>query len=218
MRTAYPNLRLLVQFSDALEIPEPCRMLEVITKSRNELYPPGHECYDSDEYLEKFQYECLLVRVLHVLNVRREKKRIASFLNDTYEGAKDWAFVTVGFNDSIVTDVNETGVFNTVVAKVISTTGFMDVKFVCEKHRVNGIHRHIHFLIRTELRKSKIIQYIHQKTKQYTYGIQCVDVKTYKDGRLEVYENYIKGEKKEEKMSCVEKDRIWRREKQIREE
>lgn len=217
LRVAYPNLRSLVQFSDALDIGEPCRFLEVFMKARSELYPLGHELYDSDEYLEKVQYEYLLVRVLHELNVRKEKKRIASFLSNTYEGEKDWAFVTVGFNDSIVTDVNETGVFNAVVAKVIGTAGFMDVKFVCEKHRVNGIHRHIHFLIKTDLKKSKIIQYVHQKTKAYTYGSQCVDVKTWKDARLEVYENYISGNKKEEKMSYVEKDKEWRRACGIRE-
>lgn len=148
---------------------------------------------------------------------RRERMNISKLVRGeaTEENTK-WYFVTIGFNDSIVTDENEVKVFNSVIDKILKTKGFENIRFVAEKFRQDGIHRHIHFLIDSDYKKSKIIQYVYQKCKNHVHGQQAVDVKTYKDNSKLVYENYIAGRKRIEKLKFVEMDREWRAAREIR--
>lgn len=124
-----------------------------------------------------------------------------------------WFFITVGWLDSIRLTEMKT------LSKKVKELKYWDkVYAVNEKHRENGIHYHTHFLVHTELPKSKIFQYIKQVSGM-RYVIANYQSKTpssidiIKKGEkapYEVYFNYVHGIKKPEKMPFVEKDKIWR--------
>lgn len=128
----------------------------------------------------------------------------------------NWIFVTLNFNDTEPI----TGQKMLHFAQEICKKDWVEnATFVLEKHRCQGIHHHIHLLIdlNTHQRKGKIIELIYKigGLRRYCAGKQYVDVKCAKDALRaprDVYENYVSGNKKEEKMFFVIKDRQWRKE------
>lgn len=171
----------------------------------------------SKETIEKAAYEYMVTKAEQELLRRQAKSLVQTILSPDTTNTK-WAFVTVNFDDTRITDATEVKILNQAVNKIINTPGLTNAKYVVEKFRKEeGIHRHIHFLFDTELRKSKIIQYIFQKVKDHVVGPQFIDVKTYKDNKKSVYEDYVRGVKRDEKMEYVEADRRWRKAKGIME-
>jgi len=127
---------------------------------------------------------------------------------------KKWFFVTIGFDDSIITPTGVKDAIN----KLDGIKGITVTHMVAEKHRRNPngelyIHHHIHMLIDTDYPKSKVIQYVFQRVKKYVGSSNFVDVKN--DGDRERYEKYINGDKTSGKMDLVEMDRTWRLENNI---
>lgn len=124
-----------------------------------------------------------------------------------------WYFITVGYDDSNIT-VDKIRSYS---LKVANLKYFMDPFYVNEKFRKNDkgeiyIHHHTHFLVKCELPKTKVIQYVYQAVKKVVASPNFVDVKSYKDkvGSYEQKLAYIQGDKKQEKLECVELDRTWR--------
>lgn len=124
-----------------------------------------------------------------------------------------WYFITVGYDDANITVDN----IRKYSQKVAMLPQFEMPVYVNEKFRKNDkgeiyIHHHTHFLVKCELSKSKVIQYVYQAVKKVVAGPNFVDVKSYKDnvGSYEQKLAYIQGEKKQEKLECVDLDRTWR--------
>lgn len=162
--------------------------------------------YQMMEYREKIWYE---------MQVRREKRKLENLIFGQ-TGSKTY-FVTIGFDDNLFKDDNEAMIINPLVKKIIDTAGFDNVKFVVEKFRKDDkgniyVHRHVHFMIDTFLKKSKVIQFCFQKVKRFVAGQNFVDVKL---DMARSHDKYINGMKTEAKLECVEKDRVWRKEKKI---
>lgn len=129
-----------------------------------------------------------------------------------------WFFITVGYDDKSITDEK----IIKFSQKVAELKYWDEVNYVNEKFRRSEageimIHHHTHYLVKTSLPKSKVVQYVYQTVKSCVVGQQFVDVKSYKDkvGTYEQKLKYIQGEKIESKMECVEMDRKWRQEKGI---
>lgn len=125
---------------------------------------------------------------------------------------KKYFFVTVGFDDKQSNVVQN---MKTFVSKFKTTPGIDIHSYVCEKHRKDNlgkpvIHHHIHYLIRTDFAKTKVIQFCFQKAKKFIAGKQFIDCQN--DGEFSRYEKYIEGDKQESKKECIELDRIWRSE------
>lgn len=144
------------------------------------------------------------------------KKLVISDLGTKNE---KWYFITVGYDDKTITD-EKIIKFSTKVAELKYWEG--DIYYVNEKYRKNPngeiyIHHHTHYLVKTNLTKTKVIQYVYQAVKNGISGQNFIDVKTYKDnlGTYEQKKKYIQGDKIESKMECIELDRKWRNEKNI---
>lgn len=172
------------------------------------------EPFTEDE-ITKMEVDVLRSRIWEEFQIRREKRKLEKLIFGG-DGNKHW-FVTIGLDDKQFKDDNEAMIINPLVKKLIDTPGFDDVRFVVEKFRINDdgdiyIHRHIHMVFDSSLRKSKIVQFCFQKAKKYVAGSNFIDVKPDPD---RVRDKYIKGEKKDIKIKCVEMDRSWRKEKKI---
>jgi hypothetical protein len=126
-------------------------------------------------------------------------------------GPVKWMFITIGFNDEVVSPFH----MKRVQAQMERFNGFSDIKYVHEKFRLSGIHHHTHYLVKTDLAKSTVLQKIWQfaRIKEVVVGKQFIDIKTHKDGsNYENYLKYISGEKKPDKLPLVEQDKKWRQE------
>lgn len=146
------------------------------------------------------------------LEVEKDMKQLTGAKKSKY------FFVTVGFDDKTIT-VPKIKKFRESVLKMAG------VKFhshVVEKFRRNDKgdiyeHHHMHFLIETDYYKAKVVQYFYTKATNKLNTVVAaksfIDVKN--DASFEVYEKYISGEKKQEKMACVEMDKKWRLENEI---
>lgn len=145
--------------------------------------------------------------------LRRSQSRLAEIrrLTNLSESDENWAFITIGYNDQIITPQHMKNISN----KVSSLKHWTEFKFVHEKFRESGIHHHTHFLVRTssKIPKSKIIQYVFQTCdKKQVSDKRYIDVKTSKDGRsYKDYEKYISGDKQERKLSFCKQDSEWRK-------
>ena len=128
----------------------------------------------------------------------------------------NWIFLTLNFNDTEPITGNKMLHF---AQEICKKDWVAKASFVIEKHRVQGIHHHVHMLIDLNIhqRKGKTIELVYKIAglKKYCSGKQYVDVKCSKDisrAPRDVYENYVLGNKKEEKMIFVCNDRKWRKE------
>lgn len=128
---------------------------------------------------------------------------------------KNWFLVTVGFDDAAIKG-KEPEIMRKAHSKIVETAGLEISAYVFEKHRKDGearlyIHHHIHYVIQTDYAKSKVIQFIYQKVKNFGVGSKnFIDVST--NGTLQTALKYVAGDKKIDKLECIELDKIWRQE------
>lgn len=203
---AYKTYDQLVTLAKALEVP--FRLPDDVYFDRS-----GNVAIPEDICLQT-KMDLLKMDIYEEMLVRREKKNIERLL---FGQEQKFCFVTVGFNDNHFDDTNEALLINPAIEKIVATPGFDNVQFVVEKFRKNEkgevyIHRHVHLLIDTNLRKGKVIQYIFQKAKKICDAPNFID---YKIGERFRFEKYIKGDKTDGKLECVEMDKKWRSEKKI---
>lgn len=212
---AYDTIEKLQLLAQALELD--CSSIDYVVhcvldyRARH----PGNQGNLTDEEISAYQLGEYRERIWHEMQVRREKRKLEKLIFGQ-EGTKSY-FVTIGLDDKQFKEDNEAMIINPLVKRIIDTPGFENIKFVVEKYRRNDqgdiyVHRHIHLLFDSNLRKSKVIQFCFQKAKRYVAGQNFIDVKQ-DNGRAR--EKYIRGEKTETKLECVEKDRSWRKEKKI---
>lgn len=161
-------------------------------------------------------YQYLLCKAETAILEKRMRLNVGKLISPEGKPDRGWYFVTINFDDNIVTDDVETLAFNTSVRKIYNTPIFSNVRFVCEKFRKEeGIHRHIHMLVDSSAPKSRVIQQVFQKVKKYCGSDRFIDVKNWTNANREVYEEYIRGNKQSSKMEYVEKDKAWRQQKKI---
>jgi len=118
-------------------------------------------------------------------------------------------FMTIGFDDKIITvPMIKESIFKLKELKDIDLG-----EYVVEKYRKDDagniyIHHHIHSIVYTDKPKSKVIQYIYQKLKKVIASSNFIDLK--REQPIENYLKYIAGDKRDEKLECVFKDKEWR--------
>lgn len=177
--------------------------------------------FDLDSHRDDMIIMRLKWAIKDAIELRRARRDIAALVNDDGNAETRKWFVTVNFDDVVVTDKVESGVISNFMDRVTSISGLNVISYVPEKFREGGkqIHRHIHMIIESDYKKSKVIQYIFQKNikvgKEKSLAIskkEFIDVKKWESH----HDNYIKGIKRDEKQDCVEMDRVWRAEKGIK--
>jgi len=143
--------------------------------------------------------------------IKEREKRVCAG-----EGEINFAFITIGYNEQTIT-VNA---MREIGQKVSQLKYWDTCQMVHEKHRLNGIHHHTHFLVTYTgtMYKTKILQYLMQLrcVKSHVVNKSFIDVKgtPCKDSKfrkLIEFQKYIEGDKTTEKMECVEKDALWRK-------
>lgn len=121
-------------------------------------------------------------------------------------GSKQLAyFCTIGFNHQTYTISSCVDVINT----ILTFPWVLSCRAIFEFHRENGEHPHCHFLINTDIQKSKVVEKIWatKGIKKICLKKSFIDVKL----ALPVHSKYIMLEKQESKMAYVAKDIIWRK-------
>jgi len=118
-------------------------------------------------------------------------------------------FVTIGFNHqtwSVATCV-------AVIKRILALSWIDNATAVFELHRENGEHPHCHFLIDTKFTKSKILEKLWavRDIKRIVLQKAFIDYKVAQPYHVK----YIHGDKVEEKMPFVEKDKLWRQQNNI---
>lgn len=128
-----------------------------------------------------------------------------------------WAFITVGFNEQTITPSKMLSVSK----KISELKYFKSCEFVLEKHRENGIHHHTHFLVRFHGKQylSKMLGWVYQVRgmKDVCLKREFIDIlgplNKKKDFQsYQIYHEYIRGNKRDQKLKYVELDRKWREE------
>jgi len=131
-----------------------------------------------------------------------------------------WGFVTIGFNEQTLTIPKILRVCD----RIAHHRYVKHCLYVIEKHRENGVHHHAHMLItfKEKYASSIIIQDFYKVAgmREIVTNKAFIDVKSpYKKKCIcqpyALYDQYIRGHKKEEKMKYVEMDRQWRNENNI---
>lgn len=123
------------------------------------------------------------------------------------------SFVTVGFNHQEFTVKKALQFINS----VLNSGKILDGTFaVIENFRHNGEHPHVHFKMywSGQTYKSELIQAIQRSThgKKLILKKEFIDIKEFIEG---VHDKYLNGDKKEDKMICVQKDIDWRNKNKI---
>jgi len=118
-------------------------------------------------------------------------------------------FITVGFDDKNIT-IDK--IKKCVKGLKEMSCGILE-HMTIEKFRKDDSgkiyeHHHIHFIFCADYAKSKVLQFVYQKVQKYVQSKNFVDIKECTDVRRK----YVLGEKKSEKMECVELDKKWRSE------
>jgi len=114
-------------------------------------------------------------------------------------------FVTIGFNHQTYTIPKCKAVIET----ILSFPWVVKCRAVFEMHRENGIHPHVHFVITTDITKSKVIEKIWA-----TAGIKKIVLKkSFIDCKpaLPVHFNYVLLIKQESKQQYIVKDIAFRK-------
>jgi len=161
-----------------------------------------------DKALILYQWDCDRLK-----KYEAEMARHHQYLKDLGNtGDVKWAFITIGWNDEVVTP----SVMRRYGQQIKELPYWDTIQLVHEKYRLDGIHHHTHFLVffRDNYKSSLINKLFALKgIKKFIYGKQSID---YRDKRgnttLDTYRRYIVGDKTAEKLPCVEKDKIWRKE------
>lgn len=130
-----------------------------------------------------------------------------------------YLFITVNFDDS--SNITAKKMLD-IAQKLCKLRYFVSGKYVLEKFREQeGIHHHIHFLVKTSTREkvSDICKAIYKPkyVKDYVKGIQFIDIKnpyaanaSKRAQAYDVYDKYVSGDKQSSKLPYVAKDRKWR--------
>lgn len=118
-------------------------------------------------------------------------------------------FVTIGFNHDTWTIAD----CDKCIRKILEMEWIISGKANFELYRTNGEHPHVHFILETKEPKSRILDKIFRPlyVKKVVFSRNFIDVKPMMDYHLK----YITLDKVSEKMECVEKDIIWRKENNI---
>lgn len=140
------------------------------------------------------------IRLMQSYEQRLRDKKKELHLSDK----KNVFFCTIGFNHQTFTIEKCVNVINA----ILSFQWVLSCRAVFEFYRENGEHPHVHFLITTDIFKSKVVEKLWA-----TKGIKSIVLKkTFIDVKqaLDVHHKYIMLEKQEKKMPYVAKDIIWR--------
>jgi len=118
-------------------------------------------------------------------------------------------FMTIGFDDKIIT----VPMIKESISKLKELKDIDLGEYVAEKFRKDEkgdiyIHHHIHCIVYTDKPKSKVIQYIYQKLKKVIASANFIDLK--REQPIENYIRYILGDKRDEKLECIQLDIEWR--------
>lgn len=190
--------------------------------SRNKLFC---DTYDSESHPDKvLEYRGELTYEEKEQIFENRLKRLISVKNSAHESLKELGgvktkeksyFMTVGFDIDKITIEKQ----KELSKKIFDRDWLNALAAVNEKHRADGIHYHCHFVISTEIPKSRIIDRIYEVVKKYVRtgsdgdSKSSVDVKAINnDVDLQQKINYCNGIKKKAKMAYVELDRLWRAE------
>lgn len=115
-------------------------------------------------------------------------------------------FVTIGFNHQTF-DPKQVKLF---ISNLFTLKFFDDGSFgVFEYYRANGEHPHIHICLKTSVKtKSQIVQQIFRSknASKFILNKNFIDVKPFE----KYHDEYLAGNKTEDKMSFVERDKSWR--------
>lgn len=133
-------------------------------------------------------------------------------------GKKFYCFLTINYDDTTSVNISK---MHKIAEQICGQKNVQHAIYVHEKHRDKGetIHHHTHFLITTEkyIGAGDMIDPIFKiaSVKQYVGSRNFIDciVAHSKKNKAHAYEDYVKyisGDKKEEKMPCIIKDRAWR--------
>lgn len=149
---------------------------------------------------------------------RKEQKSVIEQMRDNLKNINKkvkYQWITIGWNDEKISIEKMKELSNKFSKLAIFSK--CKVKYVLEKHRDNGIHHHTHFLLVSEsvVSFSQILQQTFRISTMSDYTKEnFVDIKqswrTKNMAPLETYENYLIGNKKEEKMTFVQEDDHWR--------
>jgi len=117
--------------------------------------------------------------------------------------------MTIGFDDKIIT----VPMIKESISKLKELKDIDLGEYVAEKFRKDEkgdiyIHHHIHCIVYTDKPKSKVIQYIYQKLKKVIASANFIDLK--REQPIENYIRYILGDKRDEKLECIQLDIEWR--------
>lgn len=177
------------------------------------------------EESNKFWYNWLL-RELNSYKKHVNINDVINEFNNTNGVVKEmWAFVTVGFNPQEITPEK----MIKACKKIRSMKQWIYCDNVLEKHRENGEHHHAHFLIKIEDPKlyytSKIVElvfkYVNSKYESNNVlNKNMIDVKGPCNKKMmhatfDIYYQYVRGNKKVDKLKYVAMDDIWRNENNI---
>jgi hypothetical protein len=164
------------------------------------------------DLINMHSYEQILMR-----RARRDISRLVDS-DGVKKDIKTW-FVTVNFDDSILTDDVETLLIQKALDKLRSAKKFQIDNFVVEKYREGGsdIHRHIHMKVQFDGYKSKLAQFVFESIPRTKEKLKLVKAQNFidVDPFLPRHDRYIAGDKTDIKLKCVEMDRKWRIQKNI---
>lgn len=163
---------------------------------------------------DMFFYKLHCANLAKFIKIRSLKDQINLF-DKLNRKADDflWAFITVGWNEQTVTPKK----MLSASLKIQKFKYFSYCDFVMEKYRENGIHHHTHFLVKFTEKESpsKIIGWLFSaEIKEICLGKNFIDYlgpqskKHHED--WDVYYNYVRGVKKEAKLTYVAQDAVWR--------
>jgi hypothetical protein len=167
---------------------------------------------------DMFYYKLHCHNLVKSLRIRDLKSELDDFKKlNSVVGQSDflWAFITIGWNEQAVTPKKMLAAS----LKISKLKYFNYCDFVLEKHRNNGIHHHTHFLVKftEKFPPSKIIGWIYKSSGiaeicSDQNFIDYIGPQKAKKGfqSWDVYYEYVRGNKKADKLSFVHLDSLWR--------
>lgn len=198
-------------------------------------FPRQQEHVWSQHYRSFYEYQHHMVKTISEVNpsflqkfcendlylYKKEVSDLIEFKKKCYQmqhaGKVFYCFLTINYDDTSSIDIKK---MHDIAERVCKLQNVKKAIYVHEKHRKEeGIHHHTHFLITTNeyIHASKFIEPIWKmKIVQQYVGLKAfLDCKVAGSKKnppppFEQCEKYISGEKIEEKLSYVLKDRAWR--------
>lgn len=159
--------------------------------------------YDTIDAYYRIEIKIINGTTLAQIELKKDIKELKCNSN------RKFYFMTIGFDDKTIT----VPLIKESISKLKELKDIDLGDFVVEKFRKDDkgniyIHHHIHAIVYTDKPKSKVIQYVYQKLKKYISSSNFIDLK--REQPVENYIKYIAGDKRDEKLECIEKDMEWR--------